>query len=405
MKKMDHFNNELTHYEDVAGVKATMICRLLHRWNGRTGITRSVVVRIGSLLKFIKAVSLAVALMFSTLVHAEAPDLLSYQGVLTLDNGMVVTDGTYSITFRVHATPAGGVALYSKMLSVGVRNGLYNVILSEPDAGIPLTEIFTGGTNFYMEVELTGGPGDDGIIYPLVFAPRQQIASVPYAMAAGNAGVTGAVQLGDSSAECSLTLEGTLRYSFASKQVEVCNGTDWLAIQATAPLPPVSVVFPMDNEVALWTPDGSTLFDEPVLFQEGVGALRIVSDGAGSVAAAQRLLPGGPYDLSSGATLKVWIRAGQAPVDPATSATDWIRVVLGTGSVFSQDLRGWNYGTSDGLAVSQWFEVTIDPASASNIENGTYDPSSVNYVMIQGIQKQNSGLQFYVDDVRISNAP
>jgi hypothetical protein len=118
---------------------------------------------------------------------AEAPELVSYQGVLTLSDGRTVPNGNFDLVFRIFEAPAAGTALYEKSLTVGVASGLYNVLLSEPDEGVPLTEAFASGSLRYMEVEVETGPPAEGVSYPFTLWPRQQIASVPYALSAGEA--------------------------------------------------------------------------------------------------------------------------------------------------------------------------------------------------------------------------
>jgi len=117
--------------------------------------------------------------------RAQAPELLSYQGVLTLSNGTVVVDGLYGIRFSVYDAPSSGTLRFEQTLQVMVKDGLYNVMLSS-QAGWSLKDAFAGAPR-YMETAITSAPGGSGISPPLILAPRQEVASVPYAITAMSA--------------------------------------------------------------------------------------------------------------------------------------------------------------------------------------------------------------------------
>ncbi|MEX2205209.1 MAG: hypothetical protein WEF50_03170 [Myxococcota bacterium] len=106
--------------------------------------------------------------------------MLSYQGVLTNADGSVVDDGLYTIRFSVHDAPQGGTQTFFQELQVSLRDGLYSVILSDHDAE-SLAAAFSAFPR-YMEVAIVAPPSA-----ALVFQPRQQIVSVPFALTAGTA--------------------------------------------------------------------------------------------------------------------------------------------------------------------------------------------------------------------------
>jgi len=60
---------------------------------------------------------------------AQIPRLMNYQGVLTDDVGVVVSDGTYSMTFRIYDVPSGGSPLWEETFDVIVSKGIFNTIL------------------------------------------------------------------------------------------------------------------------------------------------------------------------------------------------------------------------------------------------------------------------------------
>lgn len=121
-----------------------------------------------------------VASLSGTAAHAQAPELLGYQGVLTLSNGTVVPDGAYAIRFSVWDAASLGNASFEQTLQVLVKDGLYNVLLSN-QSGWSLATAF-GGSPRYMEVAITAVPTGSSLTPPITLTPRQQIASVPYAL-------------------------------------------------------------------------------------------------------------------------------------------------------------------------------------------------------------------------------
>jgi hypothetical protein len=109
--------------------------------------------------------------------------------VLTLSDGTVVPDGMYTLHFGVYdAAREDGTKYFEQSLDVQVKDGLYNVILSN-QGGRSLATAFEGSPR-YMEVEIKAAPAGSGLTPPIKLEPRQQVASVPYALVARNAAVT-----------------------------------------------------------------------------------------------------------------------------------------------------------------------------------------------------------------------
>jgi hypothetical protein len=123
------------------------------------------------------------ALLVTLPAAAGAPSTLSYQGVLTDENGVVVPDGPYTLRFEVFTAVDDLTPVFSQDLGVEVTHGLYNVILSGSSGSIPtdLAIAFDDANQGrYMQVTILSGGGLDGT----VLSPRQEIASVPYALTA-----------------------------------------------------------------------------------------------------------------------------------------------------------------------------------------------------------------------------
>ena len=182
------------------------------------------------------------------------PNYLTHQGrIITSTNTPIA--GADSLTFALYAAE-GGSALWSETLDVVFDNGYYTVILGADNA-LP-DDIFDGDTR-YLGVAL----GDNAEM-----APRIKVASVPYALVAGQAEavngevnaigglsvdgntvidsdgswagdltIQGDLRIPTSSSECTEQLAGGLRWNSDDEFLEFCDGTEWSAISAVAPEP------------------------------------------------------------------------------------------------------------------------------------------------------------------------
>lgn len=61
--------------------------------------------------------------------YAQIPRTLSYQGVLTDNDGVPRPDGNYTITFRLYDAASGGAPLWTETQSLQVRRGLFSAVL------------------------------------------------------------------------------------------------------------------------------------------------------------------------------------------------------------------------------------------------------------------------------------
>ena len=121
-------------------------------------------------------------LLLSFPVQAAAPAALSYQGFLTDSVGNPVS-GTWTVTFGLFSTPAGGAALFEESLDVTTDKGLFSVYLGTPDNPLPVASFENGKLFLELTVET-----DDG---PVALTPRQQVVSDPYALYAQDAAQLG----------------------------------------------------------------------------------------------------------------------------------------------------------------------------------------------------------------------
>lgn len=126
---------------------------------------------------------------------------VSIQGTLKENNGAVVTDGEYAVTFKLYNNPTGGSALWSEEAIISVAGGIYNHFLGSVN---PLN-----GSNFsnilYVGVKIGA--------YELT--PRTELTYAPYAFAVREVACSGAV--------------GDIKYSILRPaQFAQVNGACWV---------------------------------------------------------------------------------------------------------------------------------------------------------------------------------
>jgi hypothetical protein len=116
-------------------------------------------------------ISMLLLLFCAALVFATPPRTISYQGYLTDNNGVPVTEKAKPIGFALYSTASGSVPLWSESQDVKVIRGIYSVELG---SSIPLHLPFD--TRYYLGVTVPPDPE---------MTPRQPLTNVPYAIRAG----------------------------------------------------------------------------------------------------------------------------------------------------------------------------------------------------------------------------
>lgn len=115
------------------------------------------------------------------------PKLINYQGKLVQANGTdPLAAGTYVLRFELFDAPTAGTLVWGESQQVAVVNGIFNVLLGGGEIlnpAPPVTDLTFafGSANRFLRTTIVSGPGIS-VEQPL--SPRQQLASVPYAMTA-----------------------------------------------------------------------------------------------------------------------------------------------------------------------------------------------------------------------------
>ena len=99
------------------------------------------------------------------------PKTLSYQGLLTKENGSPVVDGAYTITFRFYTALTGGDMIWEEIQEININDGIIGATL-----GLTNPVDFTSD-EAYLEI----------VVGDVPLTPRQGLTSVLYAMASDTA--------------------------------------------------------------------------------------------------------------------------------------------------------------------------------------------------------------------------
>lgn len=144
--------------------------------------------------KFLLALALYCAIQVnqpSAIALPSTPTTISYQGVLATSTDEVVTDGEYSVTFKLYTTLSGGTEVWTETQTVTTVNGIFNVTLGSIE---DITDVEFNG-NLYLELTLGG----------TAMEPRILFTAQPYAFVAKTLGATLPITKGGTGAT---TIEG-----------------------------------------------------------------------------------------------------------------------------------------------------------------------------------------------------
>jgi hypothetical protein len=120
-------------------------------------------------LRILPAVGLAFIFVFASLVYADVPQMINYQGKITTPAGALV-DTTVGMIFTIYDDSTAGSALWTETQdSVIVQKGIFSVILGSIN---PIPDGIFVGSVMYLGVKVGTDPE---------MTPRKEIVSVAYA--------------------------------------------------------------------------------------------------------------------------------------------------------------------------------------------------------------------------------
>ena len=112
---------------------------------------------------------------FGLAAHAQAPQLINYQGRLL--NGTNLVNGSVGLSLRLFDASVAGTKLYEDSNAVAVVDGLYSTLIGDNTTSGNLQSALAT-TNVWLEVVANG----------VALVPRERIASVAYALYAQHSG-------------------------------------------------------------------------------------------------------------------------------------------------------------------------------------------------------------------------
>ena len=113
-------------------------------------------------------------------VSGTSVTLLNYQGrLIDPATGNAKPNGTYPMVFRMYNSPVGGTVLWTETKSMTVTNGFFSVLLGDT-APFNLSQF--NGQSLWLGITVNADPE---------LTPRLQLAAVPYAFYANDAGKLG----------------------------------------------------------------------------------------------------------------------------------------------------------------------------------------------------------------------
>ena len=127
-------------------------------------------------MKNIKYIVLIICFL-TTSVFADIPHTLNYQGRLMDQSGQPVTDGQYTVTFRLYTAASGGNMVWEEQQTVMTNNGYFNTVLGNTTALSP--SIFN--QPLWTGMQINSNPE---------MIPRQKLSTTAYAMTVADGAIT-----------------------------------------------------------------------------------------------------------------------------------------------------------------------------------------------------------------------
>lgn len=272
----------------------------------------------------------------TSLVLAQVPGTLSYQGILVGTDGLPVADGAHTVTFNFYNVATEGTPIFSRgEFTVTTYKGLFTFLIG---SGVPAENTalstnpadadYIGNTQFYVSVVADG----------IELNPRIQLSTVPYALHAQHAGsvsdeaitsskiATGAitsVKIADATIATADLADGSIN------SAKIADGTIVAADLATGSVNSTKIV------------DGSIEADD--LASNSVTSVKIAD---GTIAAA---------DLASGSVTSVKIADGtivDADIASGTITAAKLATITTAGKVSGNAITSGTIGGSTAINTS-----------------------------------------------------
>lgn len=121
--------------------------------------------------------SIAIVAFVSLNINAQVPRIISYQGVLTDNQGNLLPDGNRTLTLKLYDNLFSAVPIYTESQTVPVVKGIFNVIIGSVN---PITNSINFDRAYFLGVSVDFGSE---------LSPRTALTAAPYALRAERANV------------------------------------------------------------------------------------------------------------------------------------------------------------------------------------------------------------------------
>jgi len=241
-------------------------------------------------------VKLQLTILFVTtsVLLADVPMLMNYQGILKDIQGQAVADGAYLITFSLYIDSTGGTTIWSENQVVATQNGIFHALLGSIET---LPNFPANGA--YVGLAINYGPE---------LLPRKRIVSVGYAFQSQNSFNAEHSSTSDSSTYSSLaqsaisidgyTAENLLPITaYGHVDAVTCQPSTWTTLlEVTITIPDTMYIY------SHGTVSGGGWFDSQRMLQlsiydEGYATFYNYAHVWGDVTNSVHLLPGGTYHI------------------------------------------------------------------------------------------------------------
>ena len=167
------------------------------------------------------AILLVMSLAMGSLVLADIPQTINYQGRLTDDQEDPVENGDYMMTFTIYDAEEDGTAKWSSspVDPVSVHDGFFNYLLG---SATTLPSGIFSDTLSWLEITVAGE----------IISPRARLITAPYAYHSLQADSATSLNMTPSGIPypCNSTTEARIFYHYYLKELCFCDGSDWMQV-------------------------------------------------------------------------------------------------------------------------------------------------------------------------------
>lgn len=205
-------------------------------------------------------------LLAGSILLAQVPRTISFQGVLTDAAGNIVGDGNHQLRLQLYTTASGGSAIHSETQTIPVVKGVFNVIIGSVT---PLPASLAFDRAYFLGVTVDAGSE---------LAPRTALTSVPYALHAAEAKIAQALAPGAGGAVTSVNgQDGSISLQGAGGTTVTNSGRTFTISSTTGGGGGIQGVQSTDGTLTITDPNGPTA--NLAVAQNAIGTLHL-RDGA-----------------------------------------------------------------------------------------------------------------------------